>query len=565
MKSLSLLKFSRYFFGLFLVMNVLPLVGVLLWNGYHLQQTHQEHQKRFLDMIARDIQSQIHTYLTMNTQSLEKLSHNLPHGKLSVSEAKTVLQSQTVWPFASAEAKRFLQKNACGQSLMQQFDRQVSAHKDTVSDFCLVDKVLYLNAIVPLPQQDQTFVIIKPVPLTALISPGPHNAQFYAGTVTHPESTKFAEVEAMPPNLRMKSPNCHKRPLSPPPFFEQSRLIPLKTHDGSTIATIRLRLRQPPRHEEENREWLGAVILLTGFFTSLFAGRYIQKNFIMPVTRLALVTDRVQAGDLSPRVDVSDIRQSDVLQAIQRFNAMLDQLNEKERLRNNFISNLTHDFRTPLIAQSRSLELLIQEFDELELPQQRKLAQSLVQNNHHLLGMVNQLLETYQFENGHLRLDVEAIALPDLIHQCFERLSPLAESRNIELSHQFSSDFPKLMADPQCMSRVFTNLIANAIENIPKGSRIEITGHQTQPGWLEIHVKDNGQGISTEEQAQLFERYYAGTGDTRKLGSGLGLYICKMLVEAHHGSIEIESVLNAYTNFKIRLPLSPSLCHEEIV
>lgn len=70
-------------------------------------------------------------------------------------------------------------------------------------------------------------------------------------------------------------------------------------------------------------------------------------------------------------------------------------------------------------------------------------------------------------------------------------------------------------------------------------------------------MRDNGQGIPSEECAHLFDRYYVGLGDTRKLGSGLGLYICKMFVEAHGGDIHVDSEPGAYTDFRIRLPLSP--------
>jgi two-component system sensor histidine kinase/response regulator len=235
---------------------------------------------------------------------------------------------------------------------------------------------------------------------------------------------------------------------------------------------------------------------------------------------------------------------------------MLDQLDEKERLRNNFISNLTHDFRTPLIAQTRSLELLIKDFDELGMSQQAKLGRSLVNNNQHLLGMVNQLLETYQFEGGNLRLELEPLALEPLVDACFVQLLPLAETRQITLEKDFPAEFPTIIGDANCLNRVFINLIANGIENIPKGSRIRVTG-QRRDAHVEIHVRDNGQGVSADEQANLFDRYYAGMGDTRKLGSGLGLYICKMFVEAHQGQIQIDSVPGEYTDFKVRLPLQP--------
>jgi signal transduction histidine kinase len=181
----------------------------------------------------------------------------------------------------------------------------------------------------------------------------------------------------------------------------------------------------------------------------------------------------------------------------------------------------------------------------------------LLSNNEHLLGMVNQLLETYQFESGQLRLIFQSVHLPDLVAESFSKLLSLATLRCITLDSEFPADFPMITGDAGCLSRVFINLIGNAIENIPKGCHIKVSGrfNAKMPDTIEIHVRDNGQGLSQQIVHTLFDRYAAGTGDTRKLGSGLGLYICKMFIEAHGGHIEADSIPGSHTDFIIRLPI----------
>jgi len=345
------------------------------------------------------------------------------------------------------------------------------------------------------------------------------------------------------------------------------RQIPITNIDGKTIATIILRLPdKPPNSKVDDNQWIGMLILVTGLISSIMIGYYIERTFILPFTRLSLLTESVQAGDLSQRVSVSHVKHPEVRQTLTNFNHMLEDLEEKAKLRHNFISNLTHDFRTPLIAQARALELLIEDLSaHPEAESENKqgnpplhLLRSLLRNNEHLLSMVNQLLETYQYESGNLALNWESISLSQVIADCFSRLEPLATQHQISLSQEFTAKFPAIEGDIGCLSRVFMNLIGNAIENIPKNCSVTVTG-QVDPEnqhFAIIHVRDNGQGLPAEMLNSLFERYATATNVTRKIGSGIGLYICKIFVEAHGGSISVESVPTSHTDFKISLPIS---------
>jgi signal transduction histidine kinase len=397
----------------------------------------------------------------------------------------------------------------------------------------------------------------------------------------HHYSSHFDEMEGnhLPPGFR---------PGDPPPFFEggaphagepmlamgpdgrfilpplqpERKQVLIMSHSGQPIASIVLRLRQRLAPIDPWNAWLGSFLLLSGLVLSAIAGWYIKQNFIRPLARLSLLSQDVRRGDLSGRVSTEGLRQREVLQTLTQFNAMLDELDEKEKLRHNFISNLTHDFRTPLIAQTRAIELLLEPDSNNDSLAMAGLLKSLLTNNEHLLGMVNQLLETYQFESGKITIQKESVDLPSLVTQCFSQLISLANSRQIKLEQNFPLRFPSLLADKAYLNRVFINLIGNAIENIPKGSQIVVTGELINESvadtekWMLLRVRDNGPGLSAAAVKHLFDRYGAGVEEveTRKLGSGLGLYICKMFVEAHGGEINAYSTSGEGTEFTIRLP-----------
>lgn len=286
----------------------------------------------------------------------------------------------------------------------------------------------------------------------------------------------------------------------------------------------------------------------------LFFGNAFKKTFISPVEDLSQVSQHVAHGDLTVRTDESKTH-GELRDTLVNFNRMIDLLEEKERLRRNFIANLTHDFRTPLIAQERALELLLEEFSQSNLQELESLTNGLLKNNTHLIGMVNQLLEMYKFEAGQIKIVKASVNLPKLVSHCFEQINAIAAPKSIRLVSEIPDSLPLLQADRHSLSRVLLNLLGNALENIPKGSMITVSA-SIQDDSVEIRVTDNGPGIEPEELRHIFDRYFSGKNNQRKIGSGLGLYICRMLIDAHQGKIEVESEVGKFTSFKIRLPLN---------
>jgi signal transduction histidine kinase len=232
---------------------------------------------------------------------------------------------------------------------------------------------------------------------------------------------------------------------------------------------------------------------------------------------------------------------------------------EIERLRDDFVSTLTHDLRTPLLAAIQTLGFFL-DGSLGELPaRQQELITMLIQSLREMLGLVNALLEVYKYESGRQKLIFDFVDLAELVmHVCHE-LDALARNReqtlNLELESSQSPDAFKLRGDKQELKRVLVNLIGNAINFTPKGGTIQvmITRHDKL---LKVCVADTGRGIPARDIPLLFQRFSQGTSQLRSSGSGLGLYLSRQIVEAHHGQIWVESEEGDGSRFYVTLPLA---------
>jgi len=241
------------------------------------------------------------------------------------------------------------------------------------------------------------------------------------------------------------------------------------------------------------------------------------------------------------------------LRTARQFNQMLDQLSEKQQLQDNFVANLTHDLQTPLLAQERAFELFSQEFKQYDLPHLEALSQGLVKNNRHLLAMIGELLETYQFDAGKLTLHMVPLSMVKILEDCLQQLRPLADQNHIAMRVVAPDAEVTCTGDERALHRIFLNIIGNAIANISKSSTIDVAVDRIGTG-VSVVIRDNGPGLSEEQQLHLFDRFYGGVTKKRKIGSGLGLYICKMLVDAHGGTIAVDSALGSHTTITVSLP-----------
>ncbi len=237
---------------------------------------------------------------------------------------------------------------------------------------------------------------------------------------------------------------------------------------------------------------------------------------------------------------------------------------EAERLREDFVSTLTHDLRTPLMAAIQSLGFFLDGTLGDTSDRQREMLEMMVQSNQQMLELVNVLLEVYRYEARQQKLLMEPFQIADLVHQVLLELQALSVNREQELKTDIVEPLPPVFGDKHAIRRVLTNLIANAIHYTPAGGKIFVTCEEKADS-IVIVVIDNGRGIPKRDLAGLFERFAQGTSRHRTTGTGLGLYLSRQIMEAHGGRIWAESVEGKGSRFYFEmvkatspaLPLAP--------
>lgn len=220
--------------------------------------------------------------------------------------------------------------------------------------------------------------------------------------------------------------------------------------------------------------------------------------------------------------------------------------------RASFVSCLTHDLRTPIIAANRMLSLIKQQVFGQVTTETDEAVTEIIKNNDNLLEMLNTLLDTYQYEIGQKVLNFEHVDLRDLILTVIKQLLPLATEKKLEIQLNSSHQLPQITGDKLELRRLFTNLIANAIKYTDYGF-IEVNLNDSADKIL-IQIKDTGVGISPDDLKLIFERYYQ--SKNRRSGKGIGLYLCKQIIETHNGEITVQSELGKGTIMTITLPVS---------
>ncbi len=245
------------------------------------------------------------------------------------------------------------------------------------------------------------------------------------------------------------------------------------------------------------------------------------------------------------------------VRSLLRLKHSVDERDQIARQREDFVSRLTHDLRTPLVAADRMLALFQQgALGELS-PTMKEAIATMARSNQNLLQMVNTLLEVYRFEADRKVLNFMPIDLQEILAEVVKELEPLAQEKNLPLQIDVESqDNPKVIGDRLEIHRLFTNLVGNAIKFTDSGSvtvRIK-PSNKAADKYITIEVADTGTGIPQEEQATLFERFRQGSH--KRSGSGLGLYLSRRIVEAHQGTIEVRSTPGQGSVFSVELPIT---------
>lgn len=224
-----------------------------------------------------------------------------------------------------------------------------------------------------------------------------------------------------------------------------------------------------------------------------------------------------------------------------------------DRLRRSFTASVSHELRTPLTSILGYLELLRESLSELDSAQDRYLS-VIDRNANRLLHLVNDLLFVAQIQQGNFEIERERVDPGELARAAIESARPAADVKQIDLRLQTGGSRP-ILGDPIRLGQALDNLVSNAVKFTQEGGHV-LVGAEVSDGRCTLTVSDDGIGIPKAEQARLFERFFRSSNASDNVipGTGLGLTIARAIVEAHGGTIDLESSPNSGTTARISIP-----------
>ncbi len=232
---------------------------------------------------------------------------------------------------------------------------------------------------------------------------------------------------------------------------------------------------------------------------------------------------------------------------------------EKElaRMKDDFLHSITHDLRSPMTSIRGFLEILLDETVGKLNDEQKNFLRIMDESSGKLLTMINNLLDISKLEAGKMVLSLSETDLPKMAKRLVEFFWPQAKNLKINLSLEAEKGIKPIRADENLIERVITNLISNAMKFTPEGGSVKVIIKDDFPekGVVCVSVADTGRGIPADEIDKVFEKYHqvAGTA-AKKTGTGLGLTVCKYVVESHHGKIWAESTFGKGSTFSFWIP-----------
>jgi signal transduction histidine kinase len=291
------------------------------------------------------------------------------------------------------------------------------------------------------------------------------------------------------------------------------------------------------------------------------------------VGRLVRGTERIAQGDLTHRIEVA--RQDELGALAAAFNGMTQQLQRAmteasdaraaaeraSRAKGAFLTNMSHEFRTPLTSILCYADLLRQEAERNGHPRVAQDVAEMRQAAEHLVGLVSQVVDIARIESGHLTVTLDEIEVPALVAQVLRTVQPLAARNDNALSLDMHEEVGEMVVDALKLRQILLNLLGNAC----KFTRAGAVTLQVRPARLEgraavaFLVSDTGIGMTPEQTSRIFEEFEQGDPSIERGygGSGLGLAISRRLCERLGGTIEVESQPGVGTTFTVVLPSHP--------
>jgi signal transduction histidine kinase len=329
-------------------------------------------------------------------------------------------------------------------------------------------------------------------------------------------------------------------------------VLPLQ-RDGVTMGALRLSYEVGDLRAQFNQlQWLVLAGAALTVILGLGLGLGLATAITRPLRQLSDGAQKIATGDYRSQVRVQS--HDEVGRLAHNFNQMASRLEEAEQARERQLAAIVHELARPLTGMRAAIETLLDDADT-EPEMRDVLLEGVEQELARLERLIGTLQGLHKWALRPMQLNRTETALDRVIRACAANYDPVAAQAGITLAVDVPSTLPRVQADEDRLIQVLTNLLDNAFKFTPRGGRVSVQGGENEGGvW--VAVADTGAGIAPDELPHIFQQFYSGdeSREPEKRGMGLGLAICREIVMAHQGQIEVESQPGHGARFTFTLP-----------
>jgi signal transduction histidine kinase len=299
-----------------------------------------------------------------------------------------------------------------------------------------------------------------------------------------------------------------------------------------------------------------ALAAAAAFALGLFGAVWLASYISEPIQKLRDGARDIGNGNLSLRIDIPS--KDEMGELAREFNVMAQKLQELDQLKQDFVSNVTHELRSPLTSLRGYVNYLLAGDAGALKPDQEEQLIVIKNNAARLSKFIDALLDVAKIEARRVELHPEPVSLAKAAREMEVLFRPQLEEKSLTFKSAVPKKLPPVVADADTLDEILTNLISNAIKFTPEGGRVALAAAPADDGWVQVTVEDSGIGIPPESIDAVFNKFEQvkpTEGLVRKTkGTGLGLTIVKGYVEAHGGRVWIDSRVGEGTSVHFTLP-----------
>lgn len=308
------------------------------------------------------------------------------------------------------------------------------------------------------------------------------------------------------------------------------------------------------RERTQNLSLIAVLILIEVIILAAFCTLFdwIRRKIMVdiPTKKILQATEKIADGDFSTRLEIAHeygkYNQYDLI--MENLNKMATELQKNEVLKTDFISNVSHEIKTPL-AVIQNYATLLQD-EALDSETRKEYAKTLISASKRITDLITNILKLNKLENQEIQEKHEAFHLTEALAENVVEFETIIEKKNLELNCDF--DEVTIFSSKSLLEIVWNNLISNAIKFTPNNGKIAITLKRRGKN-VEVKVSDTGCGMTSETGAKIFEKFYQGDTSHSTQGNGLGLALVKKVIDILGGEIAVQSEVNKGSTFTIIL------------